>query len=66
MQLEDSDDSDMSTPALKDVASLDACITVVDASNLMANLQSIKTLQVSRSCVDPDAVKMQTGACNMS
>ena len=33
-------------PPLKELAALDACITVVDAANLMANLKSIKTLKV--------------------
>ena len=45
MQLEGEEHADI--PPLKDLAALDACITVVDAANLMANLKSIKTLKVS-------------------
>lgn len=44
MQLEGEEHADI--PPLKDLAALDACITVVDAANLMANLKSIQTLKV--------------------
>ena len=44
MQLDDVDNLDR--PLLRDLAMLDACITVIDASNLMVNLQSIKTIKV--------------------
>lgn len=43
MQLDEQDDSDI--PRLKDLAALDACVTVIDASNLMANLHSVRTLK---------------------